>query len=52
MTVDQKGHLKRVLKPVRLCAIAVGLVISGEYPGWNLVDDVLFEKAAVLIETE
>ena len=30
------GHLKRVLKPVHLWAIAVGLVISGEYFGWNL----------------
>jgi ethanolamine permease len=27
--------LKRVLKPVHLWAIAVGLVISGEYFGWN-----------------
>jgi len=29
------GQLKRVLKPVHLWAIAVGLVISGEYFGWN-----------------
>jgi ethanolamine permease len=29
-------HLKRVLKPVHLWSIAVGLVISGEYFGWNL----------------
>ena len=29
-------HLKRVLKPIHLWAIAVGLVISGEYFGWNL----------------
>src|ERR1700739_2002019 len=28
--------LKKVLKPVHLWAIAVGLVISGEYFGWNL----------------
>lgn len=28
-------HLKRVLKPVHLWAIGVGLVISGEYFGWN-----------------
>ena len=28
-------QLKRVLKPVHLWAIAVGLVISGEYFGWN-----------------
>jgi ethanolamine permease len=29
------GELKRVLKPVHLWAIAVGLVISGDYFGWN-----------------
>jgi ethanolamine permease len=29
-------QLKRVLKPVHLWAIGVGLVISGEYFGWNL----------------
>lgn len=29
-------QLKRVLKPIHLWAIAVGLVISGEYFGWNL----------------
>ncbi|EHQ29926.1 ethanolamine permease [Mucilaginibacter paludis] len=28
-------QLKKVLKPVHLWAIAVGLVISGEYFGWN-----------------
>lgn len=28
-------QLKRVLKPVHLWAIGVGLVISGEYFGWN-----------------
>jgi ethanolamine permease len=28
-------QLKRVLKPVHLWAIAVGLVISGDYFGWN-----------------
>ncbi|MBD1392148.1 ethanolamine permease [Mucilaginibacter glaciei] len=33
-TPDSK-QLKRVLKPVHLWAIAVGLVISGEYFGWN-----------------
>ncbi|GAC1301823.1 MAG: ethanolamine permease [Mucilaginibacter sp.] len=32
----QAEQLKRVLKPVHLWAIAVGLVISGEYFGWNL----------------
>ncbi|HZY35172.1 MAG TPA: ethanolamine permease [Mucilaginibacter sp.] len=31
----QPEHLKRVLKPIHLWAIAVGLVISGEYFGWN-----------------
>jgi ethanolamine permease len=29
------AHLKKVLKPIHLWAIAVGLVISGEYFGWN-----------------
>ncbi|WP_214070816.1 ethanolamine permease [Mucilaginibacter sp. dw_454] len=29
-------QLKRVLKPIHLWAIGVGLVISGEYFGWNL----------------
>jgi ethanolamine permease len=33
-------HLKKVLKPIHLWAIAVGLVISGEYFGWNLGWDV------------
>lgn len=28
-------HLERVLRPVHLWAIAVGLVISGDYFGWN-----------------
>ena len=27
--------LKRALSPIHLWAIAVGLVISGEYFGWN-----------------
>jgi ethanolamine permease len=35
MTGTQKEQLKRVLKPIHLWAIAVGLVISGEYFGWN-----------------
>lgn len=47
MTVDQKEHLKKVLKSAHLWAIAVGLVILGEYLGCNLIDDVLLEKAAV-----
>ncbi len=29
------AHLKKVLKPIHLWGIAVGLVISGEYFGWN-----------------
>lgn len=36
MTEHKKEHLKKILKPVHLWAIAVGLVISGEYFGWNL----------------
>ena len=36
MADDGKQQLKRVLKPVHLWAIGVGLVISGEYFGWNL----------------
>ncbi|OOQ61018.1 ethanolamine permease [Mucilaginibacter pedocola] len=34
------SQLKKVLKPVHLWAIAVGLVISGEYFGWNFGWDV------------
>jgi ethanolamine permease len=36
MAITRPEQLKRVLKPVHLWAIAVGLVISGEYFGWNL----------------
>ncbi len=36
MANSKTEQLKRVLKPVHLWAIAVGLVISGEYFGWNL----------------
>src|SRR5476649_2704331 len=36
MAKTKTEQLKRVLKPVHLWAIAVGLVISGEYFGWNL----------------
>jgi len=36
MTAVNKEQLKRVLKPIHLWAIAVSLVISGEYFGWNL----------------
>jgi ethanolamine permease len=32
---EQTAELKKVLKPIHLWAIAVGLVISGEYFGWN-----------------
>lgn len=32
---NQTTALKKVLKPVHLWALAVGLVISGEYFGWN-----------------
>lgn len=31
----QQGKLKQVLRPIHLWAIAVGLVVSGEYFGWN-----------------
>ena len=31
-----EGELPRVLRPLHLWAIAVGLVISGDYFGWNL----------------
>ena len=33
--MGQQTALKKVLKPVHLWALAVGLVISGEYFGWN-----------------
>ncbi|GAB3948575.1 ethanolamine permease [Spirosoma harenae] len=32
---DKQPELKKALKPVHLWAIGVGLVISGEYFGWN-----------------
>jgi ethanolamine permease len=32
---NQVVHLKKSLKPIHLWAIAVGLVISGDYFGWN-----------------
>jgi ethanolamine permease len=35
MSSDQTVELKKVLKPIHLWAIAVGMVISGEYFGWN-----------------
>src|SRR6202000_2564929 len=36
MSDSKPEQLKKVLKPIHLWAIAVGLVISGEYFGWNL----------------
>ncbi|HRI20700.1 MAG TPA: ethanolamine permease [Panacibacter sp.] len=33
--MQSKNTLKKVLKPIHLWALAVGLVISGEYFGWN-----------------
>lgn len=33
--VEKKENLSRVLKPVHLWALAVGLVISGNYFGWS-----------------
>ncbi len=36
MTSGKTEQLKKVLKPIHLWAIAVSLVISGEYFGWNL----------------
>ncbi len=35
MSKQAVGELKKVLKPIHLWALAVGLVISGEYFGWN-----------------
>lgn len=35
MQNNESQTLKRTLKPIHLWAIAVGLVISGEYFGWN-----------------
>ena len=35
MSEQPSSTLKKVLKPVHLWALAVGLVISGEYFGWN-----------------
>ncbi|MDP4160080.1 MAG: ethanolamine permease, partial [Bacillota bacterium] len=33
--VNQDEHLSRVLKPIHLWSLAVGLVISGNYFGWS-----------------
>ncbi|REA57910.1 ethanolamine permease [Dyadobacter luteus] len=35
MSAPSNASLKKVLKPIHVWAIAVGLVISGEYFGWN-----------------
>ena len=35
MSNQANSALKKVLKPIHLWALAVGLVISGEYFGWN-----------------
>lgn len=35
MSQNEKSSLKKVLKPIHLWGLAVGLVISGEYFGWN-----------------
>jgi ethanolamine permease len=35
MSASSSASLKKVLKPIHVWAIAVGLVISGEYFGWN-----------------
>lgn len=35
MSKRDGGTLKKVLRPIHLWALAVGLVISGEYFGWN-----------------
>lgn len=40
MSNQSTGTLKKVLKPVHIWALAVGLVISGEYFGWNYGWDV------------
>src|SRR5690606_10843546 len=40
MNDQNSTALKKVLKPIHLWAIAVGLVISGEYFGWNYGWDV------------
>ena len=36
MAITDSRHLNKVLKPIHLWAIGVGLVISGDYFGWNL----------------
>ena len=49
------GHLKKVLGPLQLWGIAVGLVISGEYfgwsYGWNTAGTLGFLVATLLVAT-
>ena len=49
------GHLKKVLGPIQLWGIAVGLVISGEYfgwsYGWNTAGTLGFLVATLLVAT-
>jgi len=53
--VPASGHLDKVLGPVQLWGIAVGLVISGEYfgwsYGWNTAGTLGFLVATVLVAT-
>ncbi|KQP15024.1 ethanolamine permease [Pseudorhodoferax sp. Leaf267] len=52
-SVPATGHLKKVLGPLQLWGIAVGLVISGEYfgwsYGWNTAGTLGFLVATVLV---
>jgi ethanolamine permease len=54
-TAHGTGHLKKVLGPIQLWGIAVGLVISGEYfgwsYGWNTAGTLGFLVATVLVAT-
>ena len=33
--MNNSNHLQKALKPIHLWGIAVGMVISGQYFGWN-----------------
>jgi ethanolamine permease len=54
-TPAASSHLKKVLGPIQLWGIAVGLVISGEYfgwsYGWNTAGTLGFLVATVLVAT-
>ena len=54
-TAQGTGHLKKVLGPIQLWGIAVGLVISGEYfgwsYGWNTAGTLGFLVATLLVAT-